>query len=76
MGDVLDLLGVLKVRRDKRQALRLRIHRRARELAERDQADYFHAMVAEIYTGRLPEEAIAFWTPIKGEIVAPYQRER
>jgi len=65
-AELLDLLPELRRRRDRRQALRLRLDRRARELARRHQETYFRAMLFEIYAGRLADEAIPFWEPLSG----------
>jgi hypothetical protein len=66
MAEVEDLSAEFRRRRDRRQALRLRIDRRSRELAARDQAGYFKAMVAELYFNRLDEGDIERWEPVRG----------
>lgn len=68
MGNVLDLLPEFKDRRDQRQSLRLRINRRARELAERDQERYFRAMVFAVYSGKVDAELIHWWEPLDGAV--------
>jgi hypothetical protein len=62
-------------RRDRRQALRLRISRRARELAERHEEIYFKAILFQIYRGTLAEDLIPYWEPIDGGVGAPNGRE-
>jgi HEPN domain-containing protein len=74
VSDVLDLLPELKRRQDRHQALRLRIDRRARELAARVQEAYFRAMVFEIYAGRLAEELVPFWEPIAGDVSPRHEK--
>jgi hypothetical protein len=66
MAEVKDLSAEFRRRRDRRQSLRLRIDRRARELAARDQAGYFKAMIAELYFNRLDENDIERWQPVRG----------
>jgi hypothetical protein len=58
----------LKRRQDRHQVLRLRIDRRARELAARYQADLFRAMLFDLYSGRISEEALPYWEPLTGGI--------
>jgi hypothetical protein len=59
---------------DIRQDLRLRIDRRARELAERDQARYFRAILFEVYSGKLDPEIIQFWEPLAGGVGVPERK--
>jgi hypothetical protein len=66
MAEVKDLSAEFRRRQDRRQSLRLRIDRRARELAARDQAGYFKAMVAELYLGRINEGDVDTWEPVRG----------
>ena len=73
-ADLLDLSAEFGRRRDRRQALRLRIDRRARELAERDQVRYFRAMVNDLMHGRLAEELVPYWEPTTGGVGLPHQR--
>ena len=60
------LTGEFRRRRDRRHELRLRIDRRARELAAADQVHYFRAMIAELYLGRLDESDVERWQPVRG----------
>jgi len=53
---------------DVRQDLRLRIDRRARELAARDQERYFRAMLFEVYRGTLDHDIVQFWEPLAGDV--------
>jgi hypothetical protein len=62
------LLGEFRLRRDRRQALRLQIDRRARELAARDQARYFQAILFDVYRGKIAPELVPYWEPLTGDI--------
>lgn len=82
MGDVLALppLNAEELARYRRyqavrQKLRLRIDRRARELAERDQERYFRAMLFDVYRGAIDPELVPWWEPLAGAVGAPQRKE-
>jgi hypothetical protein len=70
MGEVLTLVRPTpedrRRRLDLRQELRLRIHLRARQLAAIDQAGHFRSMLVELELGRLDEDDIESWEPVRG----------
>lgn len=72
MNNVLTLpdLDRRRRRQDVCQALRLRIDRRARELAQREQERYFKAILFDVYRGALHPELIAWWEPLTGGVGA------
>jgi hypothetical protein len=77
VGNVIDLpiLANIERRRDRRQALRLRISRRARELAQLDEERYFKAILFQVYRGELDPQLVQFWEPLAGDVGKPARQE-
>jgi len=56
----------LERRKRVRLSLRRRIERRARELGMIERQRCFNAMVAELYLGRINEDDVDAWEPVRG----------
>ena len=56
----------LERRKRVRLSLRRRLERRARELGMLERQRCFNAMVAELYLGRINEDDVDTWEPVRG----------